>query len=154
MGKPPKLYSEGVAKEIGSELDHLAQNPKGLQTKELVFQMLSRIEAAQASGHTLEDILNVFKGKGVDLTLNTLKQYLRESRALTPSSDPPKPPSSDQKPPKSKKSSSSTADSLEQSPKPTQPEVNPPLEIKEEGKLQLTNTNADGFQEMRDDDDL
>lgn len=148
MGKPPKLYSENVAKEIGSELDHLAQNPKGLQVKELVFQMQSKIEAAQASGHTLEDIVNVFKGKGVELTLNTLKQYLRESRALNPNPETPKLPSSDHKPTtaKSKKTDKPPSSASQQPAKP-----DPSSKTQEEGKPSLTNTNVDGFQEMRDD---
>ena len=64
MGKPPKTYPESVADQLGSKLDYLAQNPKGLQVKELVSRMKSRIEAAQASGYTLDDIANVFKAEG------------------------------------------------------------------------------------------
>ncbi|MEP0874051.1 hypothetical protein NDA01_30580 [Trichocoleus desertorum AS-A10] len=84
MGKPPKIYPESTANQLSSKLEHLAQNPKGLQVKELVFRLRLKIEAAQESGYTLEDIANVFKAEGVDLTLNTLKRYLQESRALNP----------------------------------------------------------------------
>lgn len=159
MGKPPRLYSESVAKEIGSELDHLTQNPKGLQVKELVFQMQSKIEAAQASGHTLNDIVNVFKDKGVDLTLNTLKQYLRESRALNPRPDPPKLPASDPKPTATKSKKPDVSPPLSPPPQSSQEatQLKPDkLLSKTEGdsKPPFTNTNDDGFQEMRDDNDL
>lgn len=156
MGKPPKLYSESVAKDIGSKLDHLAQNPKGLQVKELVFQLRSKIEAAQASGHTLEDIVGVFKAQGVDLTLNTLKQYLRESRSLSPDSDQHSLPGTASKPASkpSKSKSSETAVSPKPQPEPDQSKPGKPSKAETESKSQLTNTNEDGFQEMRSNDDL
>ncbi|GEM_PF-1340514 len=91
MGKPPKLHTEITANKIGSKLDRLAVTPKGVQTKILVAQMQPKIEAAQASGHSLEDILNIFKSEGVDLTLNTLKQYLRASRGERPTVAPAPP---------------------------------------------------------------
>lgn len=152
MGKPPKLYAESVAKEIGSELDHLAQNPKGLQVKELVFQMQAKIEAAQASGHTLDDIVSVFKAKGVELTLNTLKQYLRESRVLNPSLETPKLPASDRKLTATKPKKTDPP----QFPPSQQPSAksDPPPKAEEKDKPPFTNTNEDGFQEMRNDDDL
>jgi hypothetical protein len=162
MGKPPKLYSENVAKDIGSKLDHLAQNPKGLQVKELVFQLRSKIEAAQASGHTLEDIVGVFKAQGVDLTLNTLKQYLRESRSLSPDSGQHSLPGTASKPaskPSKSKSSETTVSPKPQpepepEPEPDQSKPGKPSKAETESKSQLTNTNEDGFQEMRSNDDL
>ena len=155
MGKPPKTYPESVADQLGSKLDYLAQNPKGLQVKELVSRMKSRIEAAQASGYTLDDIANVFKAEGVDLTLNTLKQYLRESRALNSDPTPSKLSGSDSKPTKLKNSNSSPSTPSQQLPTTTQTQSGkPPSNVESEDKTQLTNTNEDGFQEMRSDDDL
>ena len=154
MGKPPKTYPESVADQLGSKLDHLAQNPKGLQVRELVSRMKSRIEAAQASGYTLDDIANVFKAEGVDLTLNTLKQYLRESRALNSDPAPSKLSGSDSKPTKLKKLAPSPSTPSQPLPT-TQPQLGkPPSNVESEDKTQLTNTNEDGFQEMRSDDDL
>jgi len=155
MGKPPKTYPESVADQLGSKLDYLAQNPKGLQVKELVSRMKSRIEAAQASGYTLDDIANVFKAEGVDLTLNTLKQYLRESRALNSDLTLSKLSGSDSKPTKLKNSNSSPSTPFQQLPTTTQTQSGKlPSNVESEDKTQLTNTNEDGFQEMRSDDDL
>lgn len=95
MGKPAKLHTEITANKIGSKLDHLAVTPKGVQTKVLVAQMQPKIEAAQAAGHSLEDILNAFKSEGVDLTLNTFKQYLRASRSDVAMAAPAPPTSSE-----------------------------------------------------------
>lgn len=155
MGKPPKTYPESVASQLGSKLDHLAQNPKGLQVRELVSRMKSRIEAAQASGYTLDDIANVFKAEGVDLTLNTLKQYLRESRALNSDPAPSNLSGSDSKPTKLKKPAPSPSTPSQQVPTTTQPQSGKlPSNVESEDKTQFTNTNEDGFQEMRSDDDL
>lgn len=81
MGKPAKIYSEKIADQLGAKLDHLAQNPKGLQVRDIVFRLRPKIEAAQAAGHSLEDIAEAFKTEGIAVTLNTLKRYLQESRA-------------------------------------------------------------------------
>jgi hypothetical protein len=95
MGKPPKLHTEITANKIGFKLDRLAVTPKCVQTKILVAQMQPKIEAAQAAGHSLEEILNAFKSEGVDLTLNTFKQYLRASRSDVAMAAPAPPTSSE-----------------------------------------------------------
>ncbi|MBW4491172.1 MAG: hypothetical protein KME12_25725 [Trichocoleus desertorum ATA4-8-CV12] len=155
MGKPPKIYPESTANELSSKLDHLAQNPKGLQVKELVFRLRPKIETAQESGYTLEDIVNVFKAEGVDLTLNTLKRYLQESRALNSQHDLPTIPALDSKPTKVKKTNSLPVPSSQRSPKPIQLSEDKPQPLVEPGiQPLLTNTNEYGFQEMRSDDDL
>ncbi len=154
MGKPPKIYPESTANQLSSKLEHLAQNPKGLQVKELVFRLRPKIEAAQESGYTLEDIVNVFKAEGVDLTLNTLKRYLQESRALNPQADLPTIPALDSKPTKVKQTDSLPTSSS-RSPKSGLPvEEQPRPHIEREMRPLLTNTNEHGFQEMRADDDL
>ncbi|MBD2121026.1 hypothetical protein [Trichocoleus sp. FACHB-262] len=155
MGKPPKIYPESTANQLSSKLEHLVQNPKGLQVKELVFRLRPKIEAAQESGYTLEDIVNVFKAEGVDLTLNTLKRYLQESRALNPQHDLPTIPALDSKPTKVKKTNSLpvlSSPRSQQSGLPLQEQTRPHLE--REMQPLLTNTNEQGFQEMRSDDDL
>lgn len=149
MGKPPKLYSESTANEIASKLDYLAQNPKGLQVKELVSQLRPKVEAAQASGHSLEDIVGVFKAKGVDLTLNTLKQYLRESRSLPPGSEQSSSPD-DSKSSKPKRLKGKPSPE----PEPQSIKADKPSKPEGESKPQPTNTNEEGFQEMRSNDDL
>ncbi len=155
MGKPPKIYPESTANQLSSKLEHLAQNPKGLQVKELVFRLRPKIEAAQESGYTLEDIVNVFKAEGVDLTLNTLKRYLQESRAFNPQHDLPTIPALDSKPAKAKKINSLPVPSSQRSLKPTQLPKDKVQPLVEPGiQPSLTNTNEHGFQEMRSDDDL
>jgi hypothetical protein len=140
MGKPPKIYPKSIADKLGSKLDALAQTPKGLQVKELVLQLHPKIEAAQASGYTLEDIVKEFESAGVSLTLNTLKQYLREARAtpdLHPSSNPK---SSSNKKPQASLTSSSTEEAASADGRTTKP--------------RLTNTNEEGFQRMLSNDEL
>lgn len=147
MGKPPKTYPESIADQLGSKLDHLAQNPKGLQVKELVFRMKSKIEAAQASGYTLDDIVKVFEAEGVALTLNTLKQYLRESRSLPPSSTPSQLPELASKPPKQPKTDARTKSNS--MPAQPQSEETPIAE-----DVKISGTNEEGFQRMRSNDEL
>ncbi|MEP0872793.1 hypothetical protein NDA01_23520 [Trichocoleus desertorum AS-A10] len=155
MGKPPKIYPESTANQLSSKLEHLAQNPKGLQVKELVFRLRPKIEAAQESGYTLEDIANLFKAEGVDLTLNTLKRYLQESRALNYQADLPVIPTLDSKPAKAKKTNSLPVPSSSRSQQSGLPlEEQPRPHIEREMQPSLTNTNEHGFQEMRADDDL
>lgn len=79
MGKPPKIYSEKIADQLGTKLGGLA--PKGLILKDLIGRLLPQIDAAQGLGYTLEEIVEVFKGEGVDLSLNTLKKYSQELKA-------------------------------------------------------------------------
>ncbi len=147
MGKPPKTYPESIADQLGSKLDHLTQNPKGLQVKELVNRMKPKIEAAQASGYTLEDIVKVFEAEGVSLTLNTLKQYLRESRSLSSNPTPPQLPDSTSKPPKQTKNSPRSKSSS--TPSPPQPEETLIAE-----DVKISGTNEEGFQQMRSNDEL
>jgi len=148
MGKPPKTYPESIADQLGSKLDHLAQNPKGLQVKELVNRLKPKIEAAQASGYTLEDVVKVFEAEGVSLTLNTLKQYLRESRSLSSSpTPPPQLPDSTSKPPKQTKNNSRSKSSS--TPSLSQSEETPIAE-----DVEISGTNEEGFQRMRSNDDL
>lgn len=155
MGKPPKIYPESIVGQIGTQLDNLAENPKGIQVKELVSKMRPKIEAAQASGYTLEDIVKVFEDEGVTLTLNTLKQYLRESRTSASDSDVPEPPESTPKPAKLKKSDLPPVSQSQPLPQTKSQATKPPsFEPQSEMKPRLTNTNKDGFHEMRSDDDL
>ena len=154
MGKPPKIYPESTANQLGSKLEHLAQNPKGLQVQELVFRLRPKIEAAQESGYTLEDIVNVFKAEDVDLTLNTLKRYLQESRVSSPQADLPIIPTLASKPAKAKKTNSLPVPSSPRSPKSGLSLEEQPRYVEREMQPSLTNTNEHGFQEMRSDDDL
>ncbi len=78
MGKP-QIYSEKLADQLGSKLGGLA--PKGLILKDLIGRLLPQIDAAQGLGYTLEEIVEVFKDEGVDLSLNTLKKYSQEIKA-------------------------------------------------------------------------
>jgi len=147
MGKPPKTYPESIAEQLGSKLDHLAQNPKGLQVKELVNRMKPKIEAAQAAGYTLEDIVKVFEAEGVSLTLNTLKQYLRESRSLSSHPTPPQLSASTSKSPKRTKNNPRSKSSS--TPPSSHPEETPIAE-----DVEISGTNKEGFQRMRSNDEL
>lgn len=147
MGKPPKTYPESIADQLGSKLDHLAQNPKGLQVRELVHRLKPKIEAAQASGYTLEDIVRIFEAEGVSLTLNTLKQYLRESRSLLANPTPPQLPDSTSKPLKQIKNNPQSKS--RSTPSSSQPEKIPIAE-----DVEISGTDEEGFQRMRPNDEL
>ncbi|NJL19750.1 MAG: hypothetical protein HC895_01330 [Leptolyngbyaceae cyanobacterium SM1_3_5] len=143
-------------------MKRLSENPKGIQVKDLVFRRRSDIEAAQAAGYSLEDVVKEFEAVGVSLTLNTLKQYLREVRAI-----PDPPPDAESAPPK--RATASTRKN-QTTPSPSSPEP-PPIANSEPSasaiasedeaqnddrtsKPRLTNTNEAGFQEMLSNDEL
>jgi len=172
MGKPATTYPEKVATGLEDKLDHLAQNPKGLQLKEMVARLRPKIEAVQQAGYSIEDIVHVFNEMGVVITVNTLKQYLREVKAepkepkllsttesaiptvasaqkeKTVANAPPVPatPVPTAKPKASKPQSVQTVKPVE---KPIEKN-----EKSESEKIRLTNTNEQGFLEMRPDDEL
>jgi hypothetical protein len=141
MGKAAGSYPERVADQVGVKLERMAQNPKGLQLRELVLRLRPRIEAAQAAGYSLEDIVGVFQSEQVSMTASTLKTYLREAkrdgavgqgegdRDLGTIAQAEKP---------------STKVEVGREKKTTQTKPKP----------DLTNTNEAGFQVMRADDDL
>ncbi|MBE9030465.1 hypothetical protein IQ266_12060 [filamentous cyanobacterium LEGE 11480] len=145
MGKSSVSYPERVADQLGLKLERLAQHPKGLQLKQMVFQLRPKIEAAQAAGYSLDDVVALFRADDVAISVSTLKTYLREARAAVRAgaiADAGAGRSGaaivEPNHAKSGKVRSGTK-------KQTAPQTAPP---------DLTNTNAAGFQEMRSDDDL
>lgn len=159
MGKPAKTYPEGIADHLGSKLDDLAQKPKGIKTEELVVRVRAKIEAAQASGYTLDDVVGVFKSEGVEITLNTLKKYLQESKALSSKPEMSQPDSASQS--SEQKKTAPTSQPLEQEPGSVPSEVPKPKEEsvpseppEKDTGTQLTNTDENGFQKMLPDNEL
>jgi hypothetical protein len=141
MGKAAGSYPERVADQVGLKLERMAQNPKGLQLRELVGRLRPRIEAAQAAGYSLEDIVGVFQAEQVSMTVSTLKSYLREAKATAQAEitvNDPEPATIDV-PEKSATKPEAGAKKKATSTKP---------------KPDLSNTNEAGFQVMRSDDEL
>ncbi len=164
MAKSGVIYSRTVTDKIASKLEHLAQTPKGDTLKQMIFQLRPRIEAAQAMGHTLEEIVMLFEEDGVELTLNTLKRYLQESRAgdKVPSSTADSPEAktdrgrgSRDKAVKQSKSGNSVNGGVTSTPVPIASVVQPALvEEEKQAPTSLTNTDASGFQTMVADEEL
>ena len=76
--KPQNLYSEKTVQSLEQQLEQLAAKPKGMALRRLIERLKPRIRAAQAAGHSYEDIVQTLSESGVPIRINTLKQYLRE----------------------------------------------------------------------------
>jgi len=78
--KPQSLYAEATAQTLEQQLDQLSAMPKGHTLRALIERLRPRIKAAQAAGYTYEEVVSTLEAGGVHITVNTLKQYLREPR--------------------------------------------------------------------------
>ncbi len=181
--KPQTLYTEATATTLEQKLDKLAAMPKGLALRTLIERLKPKIRAAQDAGHTYEDIAKTLGESGVQITVNTLKQYLREPRQEADSCKAtPRPTTTDRttkrmpvaaatpKPEPEQTVAISDSDTEPQTDRPpaltpiattsttvSQPEDTPqtaPVTNTPTPQIPLTNTNRQGFQEMRSDADL
>lgn len=78
-----KTFSPEVKQKIEDVLDNLPEKPKAerpVSTKELVAELKTKIRAAQAKGYTLEEIVDMFKKNGAQISLSTVKTALRTPR--------------------------------------------------------------------------
>lgn len=82
MAGKQKTYDQETRKKIEATLDNLPEKPKSerpLTTKELVAELRTKIRAAQAKGYTLDEIVEIFRHAGAQISLSSVKNALRGS---------------------------------------------------------------------------
>jgi hypothetical protein len=135
MAKAAVCYPERLADLLGTKLERMAQNPKGILLKDLVTLLWPKIEAAIAAGYSLDEIVALFQAEKVAITASTLKTYLRDAKAMV-------------------RAGQGMNRELEPVVAASNPGKNAAKKKTDLGVSPLVNTNADGFQAMRSDDDL
>lgn len=83
MAGRQKTFSPEIKDKIESLLDNLPEKPKSARpvtTKELVTELKTKIRAAQSKGYTLEEIVEMFKKGGAQISMSTVKTALRTPR--------------------------------------------------------------------------
>ena len=82
MAGKQKTFDQETRKKIEATLDSLPEKPKAeraLTTKELVTELRGKIRAAQAKGYTLDEIVELFKRDGAQISLSSVKSALKGS---------------------------------------------------------------------------
>lgn len=93
MAGKQKSFDQETRQKIESTLDNLPEKPKSerpLTTQQLVAELRPKIKAAQAKGYTLEEIVDLFKKSGAQISLSSVKSALRattRSKAKAPASN-------------------------------------------------------------------
>ncbi len=80
MAGKQRTFDKDTRIKIEGVLDNLPEKPKAeraLTTKELVGELKAKIKAAQAKGYTLEEIVELFKQNGAQISLSTVKSALK-----------------------------------------------------------------------------
>ena len=82
MAGKQKTFDQETRQKIEATLDNLPEKPKSerpLTTKELVTELRTKIRAAQAKGYTLEEIVELLKREGAQISLSSVKSALKGS---------------------------------------------------------------------------
>lgn len=82
MAGKQRTFDKETRIKIEGVLDNLPEKPKAersLTTKELVSELKGKIKAAQAKGYTLEEIVELFKQNGAQISLSTVKASLKST---------------------------------------------------------------------------
>lgn len=80
MAGKQRTFDKETRIKIEGVLDNLPEKPKAeraLTTRELVSELKAKIKAAQAKGYTLEEIVELFKQNGAQISLSTVKASLK-----------------------------------------------------------------------------
>lgn len=80
MAGKQRTFDKETRIKIEGILDNLPEKPKAeraLTTKELVSELKGKIKAAQAKGYTLEEVVDLFKKNGAQISLSTIKASLK-----------------------------------------------------------------------------
>jgi transcriptional regulator len=80
MAGKQRTFDKETRIKIEGVLDNLPEKPKAeraLTTKELVSELKAKIKVAQAKGYTLEEIVELFKQNGAQISLSTVKASLK-----------------------------------------------------------------------------
>ena len=82
MAGKGKRFNQEARDSLAASLAVLPEKPKVKEftAAELVRSLKSEIKAAQAKGYTLEEIIEHFKSKNVDVGISTLKTETRASK--------------------------------------------------------------------------
>lgn len=87
MAGKQKAFDQETRQKIESTLDNLPEKPKSerpLTTQQLVAELRPKIKAAQAKGYTLEEIVDLFKQSGAQISLSSVKSALRTTTRSKP----------------------------------------------------------------------
>jgi len=74
----PKANWERFAKQLDALPDRPASD-RGLAVREAIGEIVSNIRAAQARGYSLEQIIELAKSSGIDISAGTLKLAMRRA---------------------------------------------------------------------------
>lgn len=163
MPKSPTIYSQDQSSQFGVKLEAMALSPKGLQLRELVIENKDKINRAIAAGYSYEDVVAALAELKIQIKVNTLKQYLRESKPANDLSNGSmtKVVARTQTQSDSNSKTKTVAKRIEAKPslEKAKAELNgdcPSLLSKEnpDPSVYTANTDSRGFQPMRPDDDL
>ncbi len=91
MAGKQKTFGQETRKKIEATLDNLPEKPKAeraLTTKELVTELRGKIRAAQAKGYTLDEIVELFKRDGAQISLSSVKSALKGSSSRSRTTKP------------------------------------------------------------------
>lgn len=80
MAGTKRTFDKDIRIKIEGVLDNLPEKPKAernLTTKELVSELKGKIKAAQSKGYTLQEIVELFKQNGAQISLSTVKDALK-----------------------------------------------------------------------------
>lgn len=78
-GKRPKtsIVSQESVEQAGAFLAELPEKPKeNLSLREAVTQLQDQIKAALAKGYSYDDVANILRDRGIDISASTLKNYV------------------------------------------------------------------------------
>lgn len=79
MAGKQRTFAPEIREKISTALDKLPEKPKEAReqtTTELVNALKVKIKAAQAKGYTLNEIVDLFKESGANISLSTVKASL------------------------------------------------------------------------------
>lgn len=80
MAGTKRTFDKETRIKIEGVLDNLPEKPKAeraLTTKELLSELKGKIKAAQSKGYTLQEIVELFKQNGAQISLSTVKDALK-----------------------------------------------------------------------------
>jgi len=80
MAGTKRTFDKETRIKIEGVLDNLPEKPKAeraLTTKELVSELKGKIKVAQSKGYTLQEIVELFKQNGAQISLSTVKDGLK-----------------------------------------------------------------------------
>ena len=82
MAGKGKKFNQEARDTLAESLTSLPEKPKVKEftAAELIRSLKSEIKAAQAKGYTLEEILDHFKSRNVDVGISTIKAETRAAK--------------------------------------------------------------------------